>query len=131
MFGATSLLGMNFSFLNICNTPVGPAMVPIPYPNFHMTPMSLPAAYNVFSSCGPVLTMLGSGLVSMGAMPGIGLGVASGVIGAGQRYLLGCFTLLISGSPAVNMSKMTIQNSTNALGMNLIPSQFRSLYLKA
>ena len=130
-FGTTSLMGMNFAFPDVCLTPVGPAMAPIPYPNFHFTTLSIPSAYNVFASCGPVLTMMGSGLMSVGDNVGVSMGVASGMVASSQRYLLGCFTLLVSGGPAVNMSKMTMQNLTNTVGMNLLPSQFRSLFLKA
>ena len=73
--------------------------------------------------------MLASVPVSTGDNTGVGMGVASGLVAGPQKYTLGCFTTLISGSPAVNMTKMTIQNSTNAVGLNCVPSQPRVLIL--
>ena len=46
-----------------------------------------------------------------------------------ERYILGCFTNLVSGGPSVNLTKMTIQNSTNMIGFNIVPSQPRVLIL--
>ncbi|OUU01730.1 MAG: hypothetical protein CBB92_03200 [Flammeovirgaceae bacterium TMED32] len=127
MFAINSMLGMNFAPTDPCFTP--PALAPIPYPNIAVTSSSIPAAFNVFTVCAPQLNMLASVPVSTGDNTGVGMGVASGLVAGPQKYTLGCFTTLISGSPAVNMTKMTIQNSTNAVGLNCVPSQPRVLIL--
>ena len=131
MFSVTSLLGMNFSFPDVCLTPIPPAIVPIPYPNFHLLPASLPLNFTVFTTCAPNMNMLCMGLMSLGDFTGVGSGVASATIAFMQRYILGTFTLLICGAPAINTLKMTIQNNTNMIGFNVVPSQYRVLFLKA
>ena len=122
------MLGVNFAFPDVCLTPV-PVPTPVPYPNFALTPVSIPTAFNVFTVCAPQLNMLASAVMSLGDNTGVGMGVASGLVAGPERYILGCFTTLISGGPAVNLTKMTIQNSTNMVGLNCVPSQPRVLVL--
>ena len=126
----TTGLGMNIALPDVCNTPVGPSLVPIPYPNFHSVASSIPSQFFAFTSCAPMATMTALGLVSLGDNVGVGFGVMSGIVASTTRYLLGTFRTLVNGSPVVRMGHSTIQNSTNAFGANTIPSQFRLFNLR-
>lgn len=121
----TTGLGMNIAVPDVCNTPVGPSLVPIPYPNFHFAASSIPGQFSVFTSCAPVSTMSALGLVSLGDNVGVGFGLMSGIVASTTRYLLGNFSTLINGMPTVRLGHSTIQNSTNAFGANAVPGQFR------
>jgi hypothetical protein len=39
------------------------------------------------------------------------------------------FTCLVAGMPATRLTSMTLQNSTNAPGMTVVPSQVKVLLL--
>tara|TARA_B100000989_G_scaffold298842_1_gene290397 strand:- start:10 stop:399 length:390 start_codon:yes stop_codon:yes gene_type:complete len=128
MFAINNMIGLNFAFPDVCLTPM-PTPTPIPYPNFALTTTSIPSAFNVFTVCAPQLNMFAFAVVSLGDNTGVGMGVASGMVAGPERYILGCFTNLVSGGPSVNLTKMTIQNSTNMIGFNIVPSQPRVLIL--
>ena len=45
------------------------------------------------------------------------------------RPLTAAFTVLVAGMPATRMTSMSLQNSTNAPGMRIAPSQVNVLLL--
>jgi hypothetical protein len=54
---------------------------------------------------------------------GVAMGVASGTVMGPSRHLTAAFTVLIGGMPATRLTSMSLQNSTNAPGVRLVPSQ--------
>ena len=46
-----------------------------------------------------------------------------------SRHLTGAFTVLLKGTPATRLTSLSLQNSTNALGMRIVPSQLKVLLL--
>ena len=125
MMVTTNLVGTNASFNNICLTPTPAGNVPMLYPNNVITTTSVPAATHVFTGCGIAMNMNGQAPVSLGDMPGLGMGIMSGTIAMAQRYIMGCVTVLLSGTPFVNWTKMTTHNNNNAIGCNVAPSPGR------
>jgi hypothetical protein len=60
---------------------------------------------------------------------GVATGVASGTVMGPSRHLTGAFTHLVGGMPVTRMTSMSLQNSTNAPGCRLAPSQVKVLVL--
>ncbi len=129
MFANTQMMGMDFAFPDVCLTPTPAGPIPIPYPNIAMGPMGVPAAYNVLFMCAPAHNMSTSVPLSNGDNAGIATGVASGMVMGPSRPVTGAFTVLIGGMPATRLTSMNIQNSTNAPGARIVPSQVKVLLL--
>jgi len=67
--------------------------------------------------------------MSNGDNPGVATGVASGMVMGPCRHLTGAFTVLLKGMPATRLTSMSLQNSTNAPGCRIVPSQTKVLLL--
>ena len=128
MFANTQMMGMDLAFPDVCLTPT-PAPVPIPYPNIALGPMGVPAAYNILFMCAPAHNMGTIVPLSNGDNPGVALGVASGMVMGPDRHLTAAFTVLVKGLPATRLTSMSLQNSTNAPGARIVPSQVKVLLL--
>ncbi len=128
MFANTQMGGMSLGFPDVCLTPT-PAPVPIPYPNISAQPMGVPAAYHVLFMCTPAHNLTTSVPLTNGDNPGVSMGVASGMVMGPSRHLTAAFTVLVGGIPGTRMTSMTLQNSTNAPGMSLVPSQIKVILL--
>src|SRR5579863_230457 len=129
MFANSQMMGTDIGFPDVCLTPVGPAVVPIPYPNIAMGPMGVPAAYNVLFMCTPAHNLATIIPMTNGDNAGVALGVASGLVMGPSRHLTGAFTVLVGGMPATRMTSTSLQNSTNCPGARLVPSQVKVLLL--
>ena len=129
MFANTQMAGMDFGFPDVCLTPVGPAVVPIPYPNMAMSPMGVPAAYNVLFMAAPAHNLSTVVPLTNGDNAGVATGVASGTVMGPSRHLTGAFSVLVGGMPATRLTSMSLQNSTNCPGMRVVPSQTKVLLL--
>ncbi len=129
MFANTQMGGMNLGFPDVCLTPAGPSVVPIPYPNVAMGPMGVPAAYNVLMGMAPAHNLSTVIPISNGDNAGIATGVASGTVMGPTRHLTGAFTVLVKGMPLTRLTSVSIQNSTNCPGMRIVPSQVKVLVL--
>lgn len=127
MFANTQMMGVDFAFPDVCLTP--PVPLPIPYPNIALGPMGVPAAYNILFSCMPAHNLSTMVPLSNGDNPGLALGVASGTVMGPSRPLTGAFTVLLDGMPATRLTSINIQNSTNMVGMRIVPSQVQVLLL--
>ncbi len=126
MFANTQMMGMDLAFPDVCLTPT-PVPVPIPYPNFQFGPVTVPAAYECLMMCAPAHNMFSVGVMSLGDCPGVALGVASGMVMGPRRHITAAFTCLVGGAPVTRLTSMTMQNSTNMVGMRIVPSQFQVL----
>ncbi len=129
MFANTQMMGMDMAFPDVCLTPTPAGPVPIPYPNIAMGPMGVPAAYKVFWGGTPAHNMSTVVPLSNGDNAGVATGVASGVVMGPDRHLTAAFTVLVGGIPGTRLTSASLQNSTNAPGMRIVPSQVRVLLL--
>lgn len=127
MFANTQMMGTDLAFPDVCLTPAppSPSPVPVPYPNTALGPTANPAtaSMKVFINMMPVHTLKTITPLTQGDNPGVATGVASGTVMGPSRHLTGAFTVLIEGMPATRLTSVTIQNSTNAPGMRIAPSQ--------
>ena len=122
MFANTQMMGMDMAFPDVCLTPAGPAVVPIPDPNIAMGPTAIPNQEVVMIMAMPAHNLGTVTPLTNGDNAGVA-GVASGTVMGPSRHLTGSFTVLFSGMPATRLTSMSLQNSTNAPGARLVPSQ--------
>lgn len=123
MFANTQMMGMDMAFPDVCLTPAGPAVMPVPYPNIAMGPTAIPNQLVVMIMAMPAHNLGTTIPMTNGDNAGISLGVASGTVMGPSRHLTGSFTVLFCGMPATRLTSMSLQNSTNAPGARLVPSQ--------
>ncbi|WP_420466533.1 DUF4150 domain-containing protein [Panacagrimonas sp.] len=125
MFANTQMMGTDMAFPDVCLTPAppAPAPIPIPYPNVAMGPMAIPNVPTILIMGMPVHNMATTIPMTNGDNPGVALGVASGTVMGPSRHLTGAFTVLYLGQPATRLTSMSLQNSTNAPGCRIVPSQ--------
>jgi hypothetical protein len=129
MFANTQMMGMDMAMPDVCLTPAGPAVVPIPYPNIAMGPTAIPSQIVVLIMAMPAHNLGTITPLTNGDNAGVAMGVASGTVMGPSRHLTGAFTVLYGGMPATRLTSMSLQNSTNAPGARLVPSQSLVLLL--
>lgn len=113
--------GMDLAFPDVCMTP--PVPEPLPYPNFGLGPEGVPAAYNVLFVCAPAHNLATVVVMTQGDDAGVADGVASGTVMGPDRHLTASFTVLVGGIPGTKLTSVSLQNSTNMVGMRIVPSQ--------
>jgi hypothetical protein len=129
MFANSQMMGIDTAFPDVCLTPSPAGPVPVPYPNIAAGPMGVPAAYKVLFMGTPAHNMSTSVPQTNGDNAGVATGVASGIVMGPSRHLTGAFTALVGGMPATRMTSASLQNSTNAPGVRVAPSQVKVLLL--
>jgi len=129
MFANCQLSGIDLAFPDVCRTPIGPVVLPIPYPNVASGMMGVPPAPGVFFMAAPAHNMSTVVPLSNGDNPGVATGVASGMVMGPDRHTTAAFTVLLKGMPATRLTSMTMQNSTNAVGARVLPSQLKVILL--
>jgi|GEM_PF-1266775 len=112
-------VGENVGFPDVCNTPVGPATAPIPYPNMGSNSMSMPMCPTIMISMMPAH--------NQGAKPamtnGDNAGVAHSSVMMSGGNNLGNIKVMLSGQPAETMCNPTQGNNYNdPVGAKLVPS---------
>jgi uncharacterized Zn-binding protein involved in type VI secretion len=127
MFANTQRAGTDFSFADTLLTPM-PAPVPIPYVNTAQGSIAVDAVPNVLIQGMPAHNMGTTVPVSDGDNPGIA-GVSSGTVRGVSRPVTGANTVLIGGMPATRLTTQNSQNTTNASGARISPSQTKVLLL--
>ncbi|MEM1033434.1 MAG: DUF4150 domain-containing protein [Myxococcota bacterium] len=131
MFANTQMMGTDTAFPDVCLTPAppSPAPVPIPYPDIAMGPTAIPAQAKVLFACTPAHNLATTVPITNGDNVGVVTGVASGTVMGPSRPLTGAFTVLIVGMPGTRLTSANVQNSTNAPGVRIVPSQPKVLLL--
>ena len=129
MFANSQMMGMNMAFPDVCLTPTPAGPVPIPYPNIAMLPMSVGFYPKVMWMATPAHNMGTVVPMSNGDNAGVATGVASGMVMGPARHLTASFTTLVGGMPATRLTSVSMQNSTNAVGAQIVPSQVKVLLL--
>ena len=129
MFTNTQMAGMSLAVPDVCLTPAGPVVVPVPYPNMALSNTAIPSVFHILVQAAPAHNMATVVPLTNGDNAGVGMGVASGLVMGPSRHLTGAFTVLLGGMPATRMSSMSMQNSTNAVGAQIAPSQTKMIIL--
>jgi hypothetical protein len=131
MFANSQLMGMDLAFPDVCLTPM-PVPTPSPYPDMAFGPTAIPVCWNILYQCVPAHNMVATVTpITLGDTPGVALGVASGTVMGPSRHITGAFTMLLKGLPASRLTSLSLQNSTNMVGMRIVPSQLKILVLAA
>ena len=109
--------GIAFAFPNICKTPAGPSLVPIPYPSIAQLADAKDASTNVLAG-GNGIILEGKSKVdsTTGDEAGTGKGVSSGTQGKECTFTQGSSSVKVNGKSVVRMGDPTQQNGTNAMG---------------
>ena len=131
MFLNTQMMGQDMAFPDVCLTPAppAPAPIPIPYPNIAMGPTAIPSQVKVLVLGAPAHNLSTTIPMTNGDNAGVAMGVASGTVMGPSRHLTGSFTTILVGAPASRLTSASLQNSTNAPGMRIVPSQTKVLVL--
>lgn len=129
MFTRTTTTALDFAFPDVCNTVVGPATVPLPYPNMGYSTLAVPAQYSVYMDVMPAHNLLTTTTLSSGDTAGVAMGVASGMVMGPCYPTVGSVKTFIGGAPAYGMANVDMQNSTNMVGACLTPSQVTVMVL--
>ena len=129
MFANSQMLGLNMAFPDVCLTPPPAGPVPIPYPNIAMLPMAVGFSPKVMWMATPAHNMGTVVPMSNGDNAGVATGVASGMVMGPARHLTASFTTLVGGMPATRLTSVSMQNSTNTVGAQIVPSQVKVLLL--
>lgn len=130
-FANTQGGAITVGFPDVCKTPVGPAVVPIPYPNIAPSSTAIPNIFNQFIMAMPVHNLMTKVPLSSGDEPGVLLGVASQLVMGPVQHLIGSFKVFRSVMPATMMLSPSGHNgfSPNIPGLTLTPSQLKVIYL--
>lgn len=120
--------GMNIGFPDVCNTPVGPAVVPIPYPNFALNAQAVPFSPVVRLTMVNALNLGSKIPMTFGDDPGV---AHPTVKGTGQ-YTMGNPIVYVDNLPAINLLCPTTGNNMNdGMGAVMVPSATNVFYTLA
>lgn len=124
---STTMAGMGTTTgpTDVCKTPAGTAVVPVPYPNIAMLPMAIKTPVKIFAVKKPPIHLASSVPSTTGDEAGTLGGVVSGVVKGPASFTVGSPTVLFEGMPVVRLTSTTIQNgaSPNTVGVVSVPSQ--------
>ncbi|MGE0434184.1 MAG: DUF4150 domain-containing protein, partial [Planctomycetota bacterium] len=122
-------VGGNIGFPDVCLTQVGPAPVPIPYPNLSMNIQSVGACYNVLVTAMPLNNMMTKKAMTNGMQAGAVH--PAGIMKPGG-YTMGNPLIIANGLPAQNLLMPTNGNGyNNPIGATLIPSAVNVMFCSA
>ncbi len=125
LMAANNGAGMNMGFPDVCLTPAGPSVVPVPYPNIAMNMMAAAFSLIVFITKRPGLNM-GSTIPLTTGDEG---GVAHPTIKGPGSYTVGNPKVFVDKLPAINLTCPTKGNGVNnGLGMVAVPSIVNVFY---
>ncbi len=120
--------GMNIGGPDVCLTPVGPAVVPIPYPNFALNAQAVPFSPIVKCSMVPALNQASAIPVTFGDDPG----VAHWTVKGPGAYTMGNPIVHVDAIPAINLLCPTTGNTVNdGVGAVAVPSATNVFYTLA
>jgi hypothetical protein len=122
---ATLAGGQTLGFPDVCNTPAGPVVVPIPYPNIGMLPTGVQGTTTVLVMNMPALTQGSKLPMSQGDEAGTAGGLVSGMMMGECAFLVASSKVSFQGQKVVLLTAMTGHNgaSANAMGALVAPSQ--------
>lgn len=128
MFAMNQFPAANVGFPDVCNTLIGIASVPVPYPNVALESTGFPAPFNTIVGGSPVHNLATIMVPSMGDLPGLS-GVASGtVLGPGNTFV-NAQTTLMGALPTKRVTSFGLSNTTNNPTAAVTPNQLKVLIL--
>lgn len=123
MYVVTMESGTTFAMPDVCKTQMGPAVVPIPYPNMAEMMMGDPPADTVLVFGMPPLTKMSKIPISEGDDAGTDGGIMSGTFIQEVQFESSSMVVSFQGKPAVRLMDAIAANKSNAFGMVDSPSQ--------
>jgi hypothetical protein len=108
---------------DICKTPFGPSVVPIPYPNIGVLAIAQPTSVKMLIQGAPVLTVRAKGAISCGDEAGEGGGVISGSVSGEFKPSGSNKAITIEGDAVTDCTTMFTTNAGNAIAAVLEPNQ--------
>jgi hypothetical protein len=130
LFVATMAKGMAFAFPDTCKTQVGPATVPLPYPNIAQLPTGMAVTTKVLVEKMPAYTESSKVPMSNGDQVGALGGVVSGMIMGEVAFRTKSSKVSFQGQKVILLTAMTAHNGSNANvpnGILVSPSQTKVL----
>ncbi|WP_437334521.1 S41 family peptidase [Sorangium sp. So ce394] len=120
--------GMNIGFPDVCLTPVGPVLVPIPYPNF--------AVHAMAANFSVKVRVAGANALNLGTIvpmtSGMEPGVAHPLYKQHGAFVVGNPKVMVQALPAINLLCPTTGNAgNNAVGAVLVPGAANVFYTYA
>ena len=123
---ATLANGQCLGFPDVCKTPAGPVVVPIPYPNIGMCPTGVQSTTKVMVMNMPALTQGSKLPMSQGDEAGVAGGVVSGMIMGEIAFRTASSKVAFQGQKVILLTAITAHNGASAnapMGVLLSPSQ--------
>ncbi len=112
--------GVSLAPINIGLVQVGPATVPVPSVSMEPHATATPPFPKALICGMPVQNLMSMGMMTSGC---VGPGVASGTMMGQGRNIVPSTCVFYGGAPATTMMSPTLQNLTNASGVNMGPDQ--------
>jgi hypothetical protein len=112
--------GICMAFPDLCNTPSGPSMVPVPYPNIAQLADATGTASSVTAGGKAVIVKSSEIPTSSGDEAGSGGGVKSGTTKGKCTFTSASGTVFAEGTEVVRQFDSTDQNSGNAQGKVMV-----------
>jgi hypothetical protein len=112
--------GICMAFPDVCNTPSGPSMVPVPYPNVAQLADATGTASTVTAGGKAVIVKSSEIPTSSGDEAGSGGGVTSGTTKGKCTFTSASGTVFAEGTEVVRQFDSTDQNSGNAQGKVMV-----------
>lgn len=123
---------MSMAFPDVCKTPVGPAVVPIPYPNISLANMAVPTQTKVLLMGMPGHNLTTQTPLSNGDNAGVLMGVVSSLVMGPKATAMGSTNLFLGSAPAIKLTSPSKQNgmSPNVPGVTITPSQVKLMCMR-
>ncbi|KGD72601.1 type VI secretion protein [Tatumella morbirosei] len=118
MFANCQSGGTDQAMADVCKNPV-----PATYVNLAPGPTAIPNIPFILFAGGPAHNMATITPITQGDEAGVLGGVISQTVMGPSRHITGCSTLLLQGMPATRLTSVTQQNTNNAPGVRISPSQ--------
>lgn len=106
--------------IDVCLTPIGNSIVPIPYPNVAQSADADKTADSVLINGNPACHQKSVFSKSVGDEPGSRKGVASGKKGDEASFITASFNVMIEGTPATRAFDTMVSNKMNTPPMPLM-----------
>ncbi len=119
---------LSFGFPDVCLTPVGPVIVPIPYPNFAAHAMACVFSPIVKVNMLPALNLASVIAMTTGDEPGVAHPTIKGI----GTFVVGNPVVFIEGLPGIMLTALTMGNKMNcSVGSVITPGAPNVLYTLA
>lgn len=102
--------GVSIAFPDVCLTPVGSAVVPIPYPNIAFSKDTAKGSKTVKMDGNPIMLKGSNFSTSTGDEAGSNKGVASGKIKGKAEFVNFSMDVKVEGKPVPRLGDMMVQN---------------------